>query len=62
MIYSHFQSELPGFYDPCFGEEKLLRIDYEFRERSYTVVVADNEDIKLPENGQTVQSWIFQHE
>nr|XP_019548532.2 LOW QUALITY PROTEIN: dnaJ homolog subfamily C member 11 [Aedes albopictus] len=56
QLYGSTKSELPGFYDPCFGEEKLLRIDYEFRERSYTVVVADNEDIKLPENGQTVQS------
>uniref|UniRef100_A0A8D8JPH8 DnaJ homolog subfamily C member 11 n=1 Tax=Culex pipiens TaxID=7175 RepID=A0A8D8JPH8_CULPI len=47
-VYGKTKSELPGFYDPCFGEDKLLRVDYEFRGQSYSVTVADNEDLSIP--------------
>lgn len=50
-LYGKTKSELPGFYDPCFGEEKLLRVDYEYRNGSFSVTVADNEDLTIPENG-----------
>ncbi|XP_055596090.1 dnaJ homolog subfamily C member 11 [Uranotaenia lowii] len=49
-LYGSTKSELPGFYDPCFGEDKLLRIDYEFKNRTYSVSVGDNEDIVIPAN------------
>lgn len=50
-LYGSTKSELPGFFDPCFGEDKMLRIDYEYQTRSFSLTVADNEDIKIPENG-----------
>lgn len=56
-LYGKTKSELPGFYDPCFGEEKLLRVDYEYRNGSFSVTVADNEDLTIPENGNgTIQN------
>ncbi|XP_049299929.1 dnaJ homolog subfamily C member 11 [Anopheles funestus] len=48
MLYSSSKSELPGFYDPCFGEEKQLKIDYEFRNNSYSSVFADSDPVRLP--------------
>uniref|UniRef100_A0A182PVS3 J domain-containing protein n=1 Tax=Anopheles epiroticus TaxID=199890 RepID=A0A182PVS3_9DIPT len=39
ILYSSSKSELPGFYDPCFGEEKQLKIDYEFRNTTYSAVM-----------------------
>ncbi|XP_055630743.1 dnaJ homolog subfamily C member 11 [Toxorhynchites rutilus septentrionalis] len=50
-LYGSTKSELPGFYDPCFGEDKLLQIDYEYRNKSFSVTVADSEDVMIPENG-----------
>lgn len=47
-VYGKTKSELPGFYDPCFGEDKLLRVDYEYRNQSYSVTVADNEELSIP--------------
>ncbi|XP_058463625.1 dnaJ homolog subfamily C member 11 [Malaya genurostris] len=49
-LYGSTKSELPGFYDPCFGEDKLLRIDYEYQNRTFSVSVADGEDVRIPEN------------
>lgn len=52
MLCNYFrlllQSELPGFYDPCFGEEKQLKIDYEFRNNSYSSVFSDTDPVRLP--------------
>uniref|UniRef100_A0A182JRE3 J domain-containing protein n=1 Tax=Anopheles christyi TaxID=43041 RepID=A0A182JRE3_9DIPT len=49
-LYSSSKSELPGFYDPCFGEEKQLKIDYEFRNNSYSSVFADLDPVRIPIN------------
>lgn len=42
------KSELPGFYDPCVGEEKQLRIDYSFRDQKFQVTVKDEEPLRIP--------------
>ncbi|XP_050097197.1 dnaJ homolog subfamily C member 11 [Anopheles aquasalis] len=47
-LYASSKCELPGFYDPCFGEEKQLKIDYEFQNNSYTSVFADTDEVHLP--------------
>lgn len=43
-----FQSELIGFYDPCVGEDKQLKIDYIFNEVSYSVTISDRDELQLP--------------
>lgn len=45
------KSQLPGFYDPCMGEPKVLKIDYTYREVSYSVVIKDEQELRLP-NGK----------
>jgi DnaJ family protein C protein 11 len=48
LIHTQYKSELAGFYDPCIGFEKFLKIEYTFRELSKTVTFADKEEVKLP--------------
>lgn len=45
---SDSKSELPGFYDPCVGEIKKLKIQYKYRGISTTVFVANEETTRLP--------------
>ncbi|XP_053681347.1 dnaJ homolog subfamily C member 11 [Anopheles nili] len=47
-LYASSKSELPGFYDPCFGEEKQLKIDYEFRNNTFSSVFDDLDSVHLP--------------
>lgn len=42
------QSELPGFYDPCVGEEKQLLIQYLFRNETHECIVKDNAPVRIP--------------
>lgn len=42
------KNHILGFYDPCLGEKKQLRIRYEFQKRMHEVVVADMEHVALP--------------
>lgn len=42
------KSELPGFYDPCPGEEKELRITYTFREQPHEVTLKEEVEIRIP--------------
>lgn len=43
-----FQSNLPGFYDPCLGEEKSLLVDYSYRSITHSITVKDNELLRIP--------------
>ncbi|GFT79687.1 dnaJ homolog subfamily C member 11 [Nephila pilipes] len=48
ILPNRSKSNLPGFYDPCLGEEKLLRIEYLFRNKSHSITVSDNEMLRIP--------------
>ncbi|KAF7236191.1 hypothetical protein EYD10_17080, partial [Varanus komodoensis] len=39
---------LPGFYDPCVGEEKSLKVLYQFRGVLHQVMSSDNEALRIP--------------
>ncbi|XP_050414413.1 dnaJ homolog subfamily C member 11 [Patella vulgata] len=49
------KSCVPGFYDPCIGEEKSLYIRYKFRNRIHQVTLLDNEPIRLPQQKHLVK-------
>lgn len=42
------KSNMIGFYDPCLGEKKRLRIKYRFQERLHWVEIGDRETLALP--------------
>lgn len=48
IIHTEFKSELAGFYDPCIGEEKFLKIEYKYKDECKTVTFSEKEEVKLP--------------
>ncbi|GAV07162.1 hypothetical protein RvY_17037 [Ramazzottius varieornatus] len=48
-LSSSSKCELLGFFDPCLGEEKQLRVHYVFGGRQHVVEVADDEALHLPD-------------
>lgn len=42
------KSELPGFYDPCVGEDKTLRVKFTYRDQSHSIEITDKESLHLP--------------
>ena len=42
------KSLVPGFYDPCVGEAKHLRVQYTFRGALHEVTVEDSEPLVIP--------------
>ncbi|XP_011190856.1 dnaJ homolog subfamily C member 11 [Zeugodacus cucurbitae] len=50
MLYQSSKSELPGFYDPCIGEDKILKIEYMFRNQNNVAIIKDMDSARLPLN------------
>ncbi|KAK9888854.1 hypothetical protein WA026_001075 [Henosepilachna vigintioctopunctata] len=48
VLYENTKSQLPGFFDPAIGEDKLLYIVYTFRQQPHEVTTQDNESLRLP--------------
>ncbi|CAL7942456.1 unnamed protein product [Xylocopa violacea] len=48
ILYEASKSELPGFYDPCVGDEKQLLIHYLFRNQTHECIVKDNAPVRIP--------------
>lgn len=42
------KANIPGFYDPCIGERKFLRVKYEFRGVPHEVTVKNSEPLIIP--------------
>ncbi|RVE72465.1 hypothetical protein OJAV_G00040250 [Oryzias javanicus] len=47
---------LPGFYDPCVGEDKSLKLLYQFRGVMHQVISADNEPLRIPKQSHRIES------
>ncbi|XP_040014473.1 dnaJ homolog subfamily C member 11-like [Xiphias gladius] len=47
---------LPGFYDPCVGEEKSLKLLYQFRGVMHQVISADTEPLRIPRQSHRIES------
>lgn len=42
------QAGLPGFYDPCVGEDKSLKVLYQFRGALHQVMAQDGAALRIP--------------
>ncbi|KAH8333301.1 hypothetical protein KR074_008568 [Drosophila pseudoananassae] len=51
QLYESSKSDLPGFYDPSIGDEKILRIEYTYQNQFQVINVKDNEALRLPMPG-----------
>ncbi|XP_062254247.1 dnaJ homolog subfamily C member 11 [Platichthys flesus] len=47
---------LPGFYDPCVGEEKSLKLLYQFRGVMHQVISADAEPLRIPKQSHRIEA------
>uniref|UniRef100_A0A8D3DK20 DnaJ homolog subfamily C member 11 n=1 Tax=Scophthalmus maximus TaxID=52904 RepID=A0A8D3DK20_SCOMX len=47
---------LPGFYDPCVGEEKSLKLLYQFRGVMHQVISTDTEPLRIPKQSHRIQA------
>lgn len=50
------KSELPGFFDPCVGEDKHLTINYMFHNNLHACTVADGQALALPRNNHRIKN------
>jgi len=48
IFFCYVQSQLPGFYDPCMGEEKCLYVQYTFHGVQHEVTIQDAESLRIP--------------
>ncbi|XP_018017278.1 dnaJ homolog subfamily C member 11-like [Hyalella azteca] len=48
--------QLPGFFDPCPGENKSLYVEYLFHAVQHKVIIRDTEPLKIPKQSHRVQS------
>ncbi|XP_041063123.1 dnaJ homolog subfamily C member 11 isoform X3 [Carcharodon carcharias] len=47
---------VPGFYDPCVGEDKSLKVIYLFRGVLHQVMTADNESLRIPKQSHRIDT------
>ncbi|XP_037102149.1 dnaJ homolog subfamily C member 11a [Syngnathus acus] len=50
------KSGLPGFYDPCVGEEKSLKVLYQFRGVMHQVLSGDSEALRIPKQSHRIDT------
>lgn len=48
ILHETSKANIPGFYDPCIGEKKHLRVKYEFRGTRHEVTMENSEPIVIP--------------
>ena len=52
------KANIPGFYDPCVGETKYLRVHYEFRGTPHEVTVEDSEPLVIPRRSHRIVHFV----
>lgn len=54
ILHEKTKANIPGFYDPCFGEKKYLRVRYEFRGVTHEVTIDNSEPLIIPRRSHRV--------
>ncbi|XP_014250725.1 dnaJ homolog subfamily C member 11 [Cimex lectularius] len=54
VIHNSTKSQLPGFYDPCVGEDKCLCVQYLFHNHLHQTTISDNEALRIPRQSHRV--------
>lgn len=56
MLTEASKAGLPGFYDPCVGEEKSLKVLYQFRGVMHQVLCGDTEALRIPKQSHRIDN------
>ncbi|KAM8829352.1 dnaJ homolog subfamily C member 11a isoform X1 [Synchiropus splendidus] len=56
ILTEAIKSGLPGFYDPCIGEEKSLKVLYQFRGVMHQVLSGDTEPLRIPKQSHRIDT------
>lgn len=54
ILHEASKSQLPGFYDPCVGEDKALCVQYLFHNHLHECIVNDTEALRIPKPSHRV--------
>lgn len=52
------KANIPGFYDPCLGEQKYLRVLYEFRGTPHEVTIENSEPLIIPRRSHRIMNLV----
>ena len=52
------KANIPGFYDPCIGEKKYLRVQYEFRGTPHEVTIDNSEPLIIPRRSHRIVNLV----
>ena len=58
ILHESSKANLPGFYDPCVGETKFLRVRYEFRGTPHEVTIKNSEPLIIPRRSHRIVSLV----
>lgn len=56
ILQDSSKSGLPGFYDPCPGEDKSLRVRYLFHAVTHQVTIKDGESLRIPKQSHRLDT------
>ncbi|XP_058808577.1 dnaJ homolog subfamily C member 11 isoform X2 [Phymastichus coffea] len=56
VLHNASKSQLPGFYDPCPGEDKQLLLQYLFHMQTHECLLKDNEPLRIPKSSHRVNT------
>lgn len=58
ILHENSKANIPGFYDPCVGEKKYLRVQYEFRGTPHEVTVENSEPLIIPRRSHRIVNLV----
>lgn len=56
ILHEASKCQLPGFYDPCMGEDKSLYVHYTFHGVQHEVTVQDSDPLRIPKQSHRKQT------
>ncbi|XP_032684915.1 dnaJ homolog subfamily C member 11 isoform X2 [Odontomachus brunneus] len=56
ILHKASKSQLPGFYDPCVGEDKQLLVQYLFHTQTHECVIRDDVSLRIPVSSHKVNT------
>ncbi|XP_011151272.1 dnaJ homolog subfamily C member 11 isoform X2 [Harpegnathos saltator] len=56
ILHKASKSQLPGFYDPCVGEDKQLLVQYLFHTQTHECIIRDDAPLRIPVSSHKVNT------